>query len=457
MDNCYLCDLPFDEENVNNHEEHIIQNALGGKLTSREILCESCGLRLNESIDIPFIRQMRPLTVLLDLIRDRGESSSATASVVAKHDDLKTASNVNFTINPDFSVVPNRPILLKDVGSNCAEIVAPTIAMAHQYSKSRAVVALINAGYRVSYGCNVAPHISKTLLKCDVSSPEVNLGVLKIAIEYALASGVSRQDISHLLLTLSGAGNGSNANSCVYQYYPTTDEERLYETDKHKHEDFYPNHQLSLFRSAGKLCCYVELFGVVQKYVVLNDNYSGTATPNKYHQKTTKWDFDVSKWQARSQSDLHILSEELGVEFSGRQSEDVQRDVINRARSRAYALDPEKQISKVKRLMENAISLYHIPKKANIPVVVSMMEKVEKSKERFGFSILENMEANPLMALEAIRKEYGTFRIGTGDHACLEVAAQVTPDQLRKYASYKLYELLCFVGKETEISFEELV
>jgi hypothetical protein len=43
------------------HEEHILHNALRGKISSREILCAGCGNDLNDAIDAPYVKYFLPI------------------------------------------------------------------------------------------------------------------------------------------------------------------------------------------------------------------------------------------------------------------------------------------------------------------------------------------------------------------------------------------------------------
>jgi hypothetical protein len=67
MDLCYLCGREmfdrgyyrenkekFTKEPALKHNEHIIQNSLAGQLKPNNILCETCGSKLNESVDKKF-------------------------------------------------------------------------------------------------------------------------------------------------------------------------------------------------------------------------------------------------------------------------------------------------------------------------------------------------------------------------------------------------------------------
>lgn len=83
MKKCYLCGLHFDNVFVKEHKEHIIQQAIGGSFTSKNILCESCGSKLNDDIDIKFNKIFEQTSVLLDIKRDRKNVSKK--QITGKH------------------------------------------------------------------------------------------------------------------------------------------------------------------------------------------------------------------------------------------------------------------------------------------------------------------------------------------------------------------------------------
>ena len=71
MKQCYLCGLDFNNTSVKEHKEHVIQQAIGGSLTCKNILCESCGSKLNVDIDVNFNKIFEQTCVLLGIKRDR--------------------------------------------------------------------------------------------------------------------------------------------------------------------------------------------------------------------------------------------------------------------------------------------------------------------------------------------------------------------------------------------------
>lgn len=67
---CYVCDKEITSENET--EEHILLNAIGGKLKSKKLICKGCNSDLGNKIDNSLARQLNPIANLLDIKRDRG-------------------------------------------------------------------------------------------------------------------------------------------------------------------------------------------------------------------------------------------------------------------------------------------------------------------------------------------------------------------------------------------------
>jgi hypothetical protein len=277
--------------------------------------------------------------------------------------------------------------------------------------------------------------------------------VLKIAIGYASWSGVPRKYFEHLLDQEDLTNSDAVLESTVFPYYPTTDAERFFETEKHTHEDWYPTHHLYLFSQGTDLYCYVELFGAIQKYVHLSGRYAGQPLRQKYVQKAEKWEFDEKTFTARDPKDLHILAGQFDVPMNGRPWEDIQKDVLHRARSRAYSLEPDNTIEKVGNLMGLLIQFSLLKNADQFEVVRSMFQKASMAKAQLGLSLLDDLRANPMIGLRLIRQTFEDFRIGNVDASCPKQARKVSVVDLDKYAAYKIYELLRAKGREALLQY----
>lgn len=453
---CYLCARVFDGVKTRQHGEHIIQNAIGGALISEEILCETCGGKLGRTVDTPFATALAPLTVLLDLPRDRGDYSRVGATIVAKTEEAAPLEGVQFTLYNDFSVVPRQPIALIDDVKLSVTVVGANQRQAEQYANSPRIQALVTKGYSLELSTNAATYAQNLLVPVKPNSKAVLRGVLKIAIGYASSNGVPRQDFEHLLEQDDLTNSDAVLRSAVFSYYPTTDAERFFETEKHTHEDWYPTHHLYLFSQEADLYCYVELFGAIQKYVHITDRYTGNPMMQKFVQKAEKWEFDEKIFTARDPKDLHILASEFGVTIKGRLWQDIQKDVLNRARSRAYSLEPDNTIEKVRKLM-GLLAQFSLLKNADhFEVVKSLFEKASLAKAQLGLSLLDDLQADPMIALPLVRHTFDDFRVGSGDASCPKQARKVSATDLDKYAAYKIYELLRAKGREPFLQYSIL-
>ena len=84
MEKCYRCGKKFDHSNVKKHDEHIIQQSIGGSLTVNDILCSSCGGILGNEIDVPFAGIFDSLTTRLDIKKDRKGITQGTNKILGK-------------------------------------------------------------------------------------------------------------------------------------------------------------------------------------------------------------------------------------------------------------------------------------------------------------------------------------------------------------------------------------
>ncbi|KAF3997003.1 HNH endonuclease [Glaciimonas immobilis] len=123
---CYLCEKLFNSIDVVKHEEHIIQNAIGGKLRSDSILCEKCGETLGGTVDAPFVNAVSSLSgIIAELARDRGDPQPALAELQTSQ-RLLNCSGVTFRLNNSFELVPSKPIYIQDEAKKEATVFAAT-------------------------------------------------------------------------------------------------------------------------------------------------------------------------------------------------------------------------------------------------------------------------------------------------------------------------------------------
>lgn len=451
---CYLCNLPFDNEKVVKHGEHIIQDSLGGTLIANEILCACCGSKLGEKVDGPFVAALAPLTVLLDLPRGAGNHARAEARLIPNENEAASLGEVTFSLLNDFSVVPSRPLMVISESKETVTVIGSTLKQAEQYSKSPAVKAAVSSGYALKLCTNAAPYAQSLLLPVSPGSMDVLRGVLKIAIDFANNSEVPREVFEHLLADRDMTNSETLLRSSVFPYYPTTDAERFFETEKHTHEDWFPTHHLYIFNHNRNLYCYVELFGTIQNYVLLSAEYDGPPLEAKFVQKAERWIFNEDTFTARDPKDLHILAGEFEVDMRDKSWEKIQAEILQLAAIRQYSLEPELTIEKVRTLMLNIALYSRIKTPERFEVVKQVFEKAEIAKTQLGLSILDELRADPMIALPLLRYPFEDFKLRNGNESCPAQAREVPIEKLEKYTAYKFYSLLRAKSQEGMMKYE---
>ena len=75
--NCYLCGEEITYKNSS--LEHIIPNAIGGKLKSKDLICIKCNSKFGQLLDIELAKQMNVYANMLNISRDRGKPPNLEA------------------------------------------------------------------------------------------------------------------------------------------------------------------------------------------------------------------------------------------------------------------------------------------------------------------------------------------------------------------------------------------
>ena len=452
---CYLCAKSFNNTDVLPHGEHVLQNSIGGALIRDDILCEACGGKLGSSVDGAFAAATAPLSALLETPRDRGNQAQTEVQLRTGDPDAKGLESISFQLKNDFTVVPTRPILVPNHRDKLVTIVANSLQQADQFKRSRPVQDLLAKGYTVEVSDNAASYAERLLLTARPDAPEILRGILKISIGFASLHGVKRDCLAHLMTHNDLTTSDLQLRSLIVPYYPVDDVERLFETEKHVHEDWYPTHHVYLFSHGRDLYCYVELFSVLQKYVHLSNDYGGPPLVEKFVQKAEKWQFNKDAFIARSSSDLDILARQFDVP-QNQTWEQIQAQVLHRAASRCYQLEPDETIEKVEALALTLAQYVRLRDPERFECVREMFAKAEAAKTQLGLTLLDELKADPLHVLNLLHRDYGEFRIGRPGASRPAQVGQVPAPDVQRYVAYKFYELLRAKGREAELEYQLL-
>lgn len=272
MSDCYLCGVELTLENM--HEEHVIQNAIGGTLSPDDILCKSCGNDLSVDIDTPFISIFSKFCTRLDIKLDRPRSKKRTqAKKILGH-----VGDIEVNIH-EGRVSPSKPqhLFIDDV-----LYVFSQGEHAEGYAKK--IISGISSGSvrDVKYFSDLTG-MGNVAISFELDNVVYKRGLAKIAVGYAKSLGVSREAMP---AALDAATKEIKRKIDVVPFFPAGDFDSLFEKSRfYLDVEDYPSHALILFTRKYRdpesekvqtwLICYVELFGTFQHYVILNYDFKG--------------------------------------------------------------------------------------------------------------------------------------------------------------------------------------
>lgn len=332
MTNCFLCCeimVNKNEYETNpgkfaakpkfRHKEHIIQNALGGRLKTDEILCESCGSVLNEEIDTDFISLFTMFTEKMKgkLAKERNRTASTevkglhmiSGKEVVFKDGVITAKKPHFEIDDAKKII--QIFANQFVMPNYKDHVRRTL-IARKINLEKYAIEEIT---EFKDGENVGLYFSDGVKDFN---KKWHMGFIKIATEFAVYSGIDPQK---LVRTLDTKKKKLVDSDCLLPFFPIGIFDMMIEQNRMFLERYYPSHTLILFtekKGADKkvLLCYIDLFSTFQFYVVLNDNYAGDDVFKTYYQKLEKEiKPDVNFREFRRPKHIYAAAKDLGITF----------------------------------------------------------------------------------------------------------------------------------------------
>jgi len=255
---CYACDTELDSSNRS--EEHIIINAAGGRLKSKDLICRRCNSDFGESLDAALSAQLNLLANQLMIKRERGMPQPIVGRQESTGDEMR--------ILADGSVVPNRPkFKITEEGNrvsiSCtvrdkAELRMVAAGLVKKYPSLKMEDIIASVSYREEY-------LEEPLaFRLSIGGQDVFRAVCKCAVNYFVYS----QGDVRVIKPLLGYMEGKERKEIVRTHY----REGLYELGDN--ECFHMIH-LRGNQKERVLYCYVDYFNVYKHLVLLSDTYDG--------------------------------------------------------------------------------------------------------------------------------------------------------------------------------------
>ncbi len=333
METCYLCGQTMvdrDEYLLNianfpllpkfKHNEHIIQNALYGKLKAGNILCETCGSKLADRIDTEFVSFFQSFTIPISHIlgsKDHGNNLKRSLGGRVRMRDGATFEGVVF----EGKVTPRIPFFNFNPDSNVVKIYAnPKVMKDYEAHAIRQVIETgvdkdslkIEQHTEINDYSEVAFSFSEGVKDFNL---KFKLGLNKIATGFAIENGIDRNSLP---CTLDTVNEEIIFSKNVVPFFPCGILDLMIEPFRIVLEKDFPTHTLMLFTDQSfpktKLICYVDLFSTFQHYVVLNHDYEGEPINKTYYQTIIKQFIPEINIRGTRWKHLNILADSLGVD-----------------------------------------------------------------------------------------------------------------------------------------------
>lgn len=264
---CYLCDTLLDRREVRSME-HIILNAIGGKLKSLDLLCKNCNSKIGDSADKELAEQLSLLSHVLQVKRDSGNIPPVKGFTDEEGNNYNLVDGYKPVLKekPSFTLSEHDEAYMKF-----------TIEASNRKEFNQAVKGFER---RLGQSLNVT---EETILKTKVAPPLLHIrfsigeksahqSITKSAINFYIYKTQDKKSVEHLFPFILSQAN----SKCVYFY--VTDEPTSAPDS---------NEVLHLLHLVGNpleklLYCYVEYFGCYQFVVILSENYAGNEIKETY-------------------------------------------------------------------------------------------------------------------------------------------------------------------------------
>jgi hypothetical protein len=262
--NCYICNIEI--SNDNQTDEHIIINAAGGRLKSKNLICLNCNSSFGEGIDRELAKQLNGMANMLMIQRQRGEPQP----ILANHLNSGEQYQLGLGGNPALT----KPIVSQKLDGQETKIAVRARSekelrsilkgLSKKYPQLDVEVAMGHAKWRREY------FDDEVEVNLEVGGVDVFRAVCKCATNFFVFNGGEASEIRHLIPFIRGA----EERNVVWMHY-------------HNLYDITPDECFHLIHLVGNvkeqvLYCYVDYFNTHRFLVLLSDGYTGPEIKQTY-------------------------------------------------------------------------------------------------------------------------------------------------------------------------------
>lgn len=264
---CYRCNNDITDENAS--DEHIILNACGGRLKSKNLLCKSCNSIFGDKFDFELAKSTNELANLLLIKRHGGKPQPIKTVRNLTGDNYYLeygGSPIQAKTNIKITKETEEKRRLQIDAKNRKELEKTLTGLKRKYP-SIDVDAFLNSAQEKRFYINDSFQIN-----AHIGGKEEFKSIAKTAINFFIYKGGDSTYIKHLLPYLEGKEN----RDVVWMHYPDNDIFKPLEGEV--------THVLKIIADPKEhiLYAYVELFNVHCFIVRLNEEYDGMGLDADY-------------------------------------------------------------------------------------------------------------------------------------------------------------------------------
>jgi hypothetical protein len=261
MYKCYICETDLSE--TNSSDEHIILNALGGRLKSKYLLCEDCNKEIGDQIDSELAEQLNFYANFLNIKRGRGKPQTVMG--------VNEATGEKWFFEPGGKPVMYKPDIKKEM-NNDGDILHLTIK-ARDKSELRQILNGLKRTYKI---INPDELTEKYEVRSEYLDHHTHFSltfggvtgfrsICKSAINFYILKTNDRISIVHLIPFIKSQED----KHIVWTFYPKIDVILNRNKDEILHSIIIKG-----IKSDKLLYAYIEYFDAIKFIVLLNDEYN---------------------------------------------------------------------------------------------------------------------------------------------------------------------------------------
>lgn len=265
MKQCYVCDTALSP--LNETEEHIIINAAGGRLKSKDLICRSCNSKFGEKIDSELAKQLNSIANMLMIKRYRGEPQPIIAKMESTGEkyllDVGGTPKIN---KPSIEIIgDDSQTKFMITARSESEMKRILEGIANKYAS-------LNVDEAMQHSKKVNDFIDEPLqFRNEIGGADVFRAVCKCAVNFFVYKTSNVAAIKHLIPYIQGEED----KNIVCMHYA----ENVYEIEPD--EAFHVIHVVG--SSPNRiLYCYVDYFNSYKYLILLSEEYTGNSFEESY-------------------------------------------------------------------------------------------------------------------------------------------------------------------------------